>query len=91
MEKKFNSVFLYGDFDKIDVPFVKKINSLRDKFEKIILGIFSDDIEWRIKRSKPIYSFEERKQLNAVGADIVYLPYTERVSTTMLRSKLRDR
>ena len=34
---------------------------------------------------------EERKQLNLMGSEIIYLPYTERVSTTMLRSKLRDR
>ncbi len=51
------------------------------KFDVMFVG---DD--WK---GKPLF-VEAEEKLNKVGTDVVYFPYTEQISSTMLREKLTD-
>lgn len=127
------TVLTYGTFDLLHVGHVRLLQRARALGDRLIVGLSTDDFNWRMKHKRTTIPYEERKEILealrdvdlvipeqaweqkatdilrygvdifCIGddwagkfddlqayCDVVYLPRTRHVSTTMVRQLVRD-
>ena len=98
--------YTQGTYDMFHIGHLNLIKNAKRRCDYLIVGVNTDELVESYKNKRPIVPLEERaeivrsikyvdeviitKEMEALGARLVYLPYTKDTSSTMLREKLKE-
>ena len=95
-------VITYGTFDMLHYGHINLLRRAKELGDYLVVVLSTDEFNWNSKQKKCYFTYEQRKQVleairyvdlvipeeNWEHCEVVYLPRTEGISTTQIKTDL---